>query len=477
MNSIGAVRTPVALLTLLVLAGCAVGPDYREAPPAVPAAWSVSETDHAAGPTAWWTAFNDPLLEALVSRARTRNFDLRLAQARLREVRANYGIEQSAFGPKVDAGAGVTRRATSAGSPTGATLGNSWQAGFDASWELDVFGGTRRAVEAAGAEVERAELAVGDAQVSLTAETVLAYLSLRAAQERIAALQQVIDAQAKLVDLVSRRTTAGLADRSDQAAAEADLAATRARAPAFLVDLSQAINRLAVLVGDLPPTATLTEDNPLAAPDLRSGGKLPDPTTSLAPGLPSELLRRRPDLRRAERAVAAATARVGVAKADYFPKFSLTGSFGWTNDTPGGLFTAANSGWAIGPAVRWPILSSGRIRNQVAAADARLEQAGISYEQAVVLAATEVENALVRTARGRERVQAAAQALQARQESASLAARRLERGLVDVSSTLEQERLLGEARSNLVDARFEQGAALAALAKALGGGWEPVTKP
>ena len=459
-------------LAALLLAGCAVGPDYREQPPAVPAAWSIDDARQSAT-EAWWTGFHDPLLDRLVAQARERNHDLRLAKARLKEVRAQLGVERSRLGPEVDAAGGMRRARTSeAIQPGGGTIGNTWQAGFDATWEIDVFGGTRRAVEAAGADVERAELAVGDALVSVSAETVVAYLDVRAADERLAALQLVLDAQGHLRDLVARRVASGLADSADLAQAEADLAATRTRAPQFIVARSQALNRLGVLVGELPTPASADAPHLLSTPDLRAGGVLPDPTATLAPGLPSELLLRRPDLRSAERAVAAATARIGVAKADYFPRFSLTGAFGWTSDGAGDLFSAANRGWSIGPAIRWPIFASGRIASQVKAADARLEQAGIAYERAVVIAAAEVEDALVRTARSRDRSEAAAAALKARQQATDLANRRFGRGLVDISAVLEQERLLGDARAQLVDARAEQGLALAALAKALGGGWQ-----
>lgn len=464
-------RALTPALAALLLVGCSIGPDYREAPPPVPAAWSVDNQGQSQT-EAWWTGFKDPLLDRLVGQARERNHDLRLAKARLNEVRAQLGVERSRLGPEVDATGGVRRARTSeAVQPGGGSIGTTWQAGFDATWEIDVFGGTRRAVEAAGADVERAELAVDDALVSVSAETVVAYLDVRAADERLAALQLVLDAQGRLRDLVARRVASGLADSADLARADADLAATRTRAPQLIVARSQALNRLGVLVGELPTPAAADAPHLLSTPDLRAGGVLPDPTASLAPGLPSELMLRRPDLRSAERAVAAATARVGVAKADWFPRFSLTGAFGWTSDSSGDLFSAANRGWSIGPAIRWPIFASGRIASQVTAADARLAQAGIAYERAVVIAAAEVEDALVRTARSRDRSEAAAAALKARQQATDLANRRFGRGLVDISAVLEQERLLGDARAQLVDARAEQGLALAALAKALGGGW------
>jgi len=457
----------------LLLTGCMVGPDYRAQPPATPAAWT-AEAAPAADAERWWTAFNDGTLDRLVTAARERNLDLRVAQARLREVRAQLGVVRSRLAPEIDAEGNVTRRELSESiQPGGGTISTTWQAGFDATWEIDLFGGTRRAVESAGAQADEAEYQVGDVLVSITAETVAAYLDLRAADERLAALAEVIAAQDRLRDLVARRLAAGLADQSALAQAEADLAGARTREPQLHVARAQAQHRLALLVGDLPTPAGDDPAHLLSTPDLRRAAALPDPTASLAPGLPSALLLRRPDLRAAERALAAASAGVGVARADYYPRFSLTGAFGWTGGDTADLFSAANRGWSISPAVRWPLFTMGRIASQVAAADARLEQAGLRYEQAVLRAAAEVEDALVRTARGRDRVAAAAAALAARQRATDLVRRRFERGLNDVSAVLEQERLFGDARAQLVDARAEQGLALTALAKALGGGWQP----
>ncbi len=461
-----------AILLTIALGGCSVGPDYRAEPPPTPAAWSATSAD-VVNPAAWWTAFADPTLDHLVTAARTRNLDLRIAEARLREVRAQYGVTRSRLGPDVNAVGGVRRQELAESvQPGGGSIGTTWQAGFDATWEIDVFGGTRRAVEAAGAEVDQAEYQVGDVQVSITAETVATYLDLRAADERLAALTQVIAAQDRVRDLTARRLAGGLVDATALAQADADLAGARSRAPQLQVARAQALHRLGVLVGDLPSPPSPDAPHVLSTPSLHAAAPLPDPTLSLAPGLPSDLLLRRPDLRAAERALAAASANVGVAKADYFPRFSLTGSFGWTAGESAGLFSAANRGWAIGPAVRWPLFSAGRISGQVAAANARLDQAGLRYEQVVLRAAAEVEDALVRTALARDRVAAANAALTARQRATDLVRRRFERGLVDVAAVLEQERLYADARAQLVDARAEQGLALTALAKALGGGWE-----
>jgi outer membrane protein, multidrug efflux system len=473
-------RWCVPTLAVFVLSSCSVGPDYRAQAqaPATPAKWSSDDGDKAAPADAmkWWTTFADPVLDQLVTQARERNLDLRLAQARLREVRANFGIERSRLGPEIDATGGINRsRISQSNQFGGGALTTTWQAGFDAAWEIDLFGGTRRAIEAAGAEIEYEEFRVGDVLVSITAETVVAYLDLRAADEKLLAVEQALAAQDKLRDLISRRVAGGLADHAELAQAEADLANTRTRRAPLQVMRAQALTRLALLVGELPtaPDEKSAEKtlHLLSTPDLLKSSAVPDPTRSLAPGLSSEFLLRRPDLRAAERAVAAATARIGVAKADYFPRFSLTGAFGWTANDSDNLFSVGNRGWSIGPSVRWPLFSTGRIANQVKAADARLEQAGLRYEKAVLQAAGEVEDALVRTARARDQVSAAVAALSARARAGELARRRYERGLVDVAAVLEQERLLADARVQVVDARAEQGIALAALAKALGGGW------
>lgn len=461
-------KTPLLLIPIVLFSACAVGPDYRAAHPATAAAWSVptSEPETVSG-ACWWMAFRDPALDALVRQALASNLDLTLAQARLREARALRGVADSANGPQVIAeGSALRQRSSENGpnAPFGGGIGNLYQVGFDATWEIDLFGGNRRASEAAGAELGAAVADWRAVQVSLAAEVVRVYLDLRGDDERLALARRAVDVQRAYRDLVAARVHAGLIDAQSLAQADAQLAQTEAAIPPLDGTRTQQRNRLAVLMGRPAGQAIV---------GLADAGRLPaDLRDVLATGLPSELLRRRPDLQRAERELAAATARVGVATADWFPRFSLIGGFGYQSTASGELISQASEFWSLGPTVRWPILSAGRIRNQVRAADARATQAGIRYEQAVLAACAEVEDALTLLLRGRERTRLLTSAYEAQERSATLVRARQVGGVDDFLTVLRAERVALDAQDLVVQSRRGDALALVALAKALGDGWQ-----
>ena len=489
----------IALLTLISgtlvtsMWGCkAVGPDYKPPQPAMPEQFvgltgpggnptGTQSTETTADPLApgaiasWWTTLNDPVLSSLVDRAIASNLDLRLAEARLREARALRGIEDSRRFPTVDAvgDASRSRLSENTGQP-GAGLDdqNRFAAGIDASWEIDVFGGIRRAIEAADADLVAAEEDKRAILVSLAAEVALNYIELRQFQQRRFVADNSIKTQRDTVDLTRSRLDAGLAAELEVAQSQAQLATRLSQRPPLLTGERAAMYRLAVLLGQHPGAliGELTSEVPDTASTL-----VPKTTAAIAAGLPSDLLRRRPDVRRAERQIAAATARVGVATADLFPRFSLTGAFGLEAEELDYLFDASSRTWLIAPAVRWNIFDRGRIRRTIDAANEREQQAMIAYEQTVLIALEDVENALVRLSNEQERNSALRDAVASNRRAVELADERYRSGVGDFLDVLDGQRLLYDSEDALVASDAELTRAVITLYRALGGGWqEPV---
>jgi NodT family efflux transporter outer membrane factor (OMF) lipoprotein len=452
-----------------VTAGCTVGPDYR--PPAVdvPAAWSAAPEQGAPAPSApmaWWQAFDDPVLDGLVERALRANLDVQGAQARLRAARASLGIAAGARWPAVDASGAARRERESANAPAldvpGAT-DNLFQAGFDAHWELDLFGGTRRAVEAVAADLGAAAEARNGAVLSLLAEVTRTYIALRAGQRQLALARDARADAEDAVGLARARYRGGLAAELEVAQAEAQVAAIAAQIPPLETAQRAAAYRLAVLLGATP--GTLDAELEVAAP-------IPSAPAGLPAGLPSDLLRRRPDLRRAERELAAATARIGVATADLYPRFSLLGGAGLASDSAGDFFDWGSRFWSVGPALRWPIFQGGRVRATIEVRDAQQQQALIAYRQALLTAFEEVENAIVAYTRERARRATLAEATLASRRAADLARGLYTGGLTDFRAVLDAQGRLYAAQTALAQSDAALATDLVALYKALGGGWD-----
>jgi NodT family efflux transporter outer membrane factor (OMF) lipoprotein len=454
-----------------LIAGCAVGPDYRAPQAQIPKKW---EDSFATTPNVnqiplehWWTALSDPQLDRLISDAVTANYDLRLASARLRESRAALGLAESAQGLQVDAVGSIERNRISDYRTQGfaPTYNTVYRAGFDAGWEIDLFGGTRRGIEAADAELAASAATVRDVQVSVTAEVVVIYLDLAAATERLDLARKTVANQQSAHDLAAARFNAGLIAGSLLAESEAQIAQAEALIPALEAARSQALIRLGILTGrhvDEIQTAIMIP------------AQIPQPVDVLNLPMPSDLLTRRPDIIVAERNLAAATARIGQAKAEWFPRFSLTGTFGYEANNNNALISSGSQFWSIGPSVRWPILSAGRIRANVNAADARSEQAALRYEQTLLIAFGEVEINLVALAREQQRLLSLTTALTAQERSLAIAQERFTRGLDDFEDVLRSQRLQINLQDQVVLSRRAVGQNLAALAKALGGGWQPI---
>ena len=466
-----------ALAASLALAGCfSVGPDYRrpaEQPVRALPGLDPARQSQAAFEADWWKQFGDPSLDALVRRAARDNLDLALAQARLRESRALLNGSRSEQIPTVGVGVGAERSIQQVPGFTDERLAiDTYQLGFDASWELDLFGGIRRTVEASRAELEASRALLQDVQVSVIAEVVRNYFELRGAQLRLDIIERDLANQRDTVRLTRARSEIGTGAEQDVASAQARLAAVEARQPVLQTLAEASRHRLAVLLGTRPGELDI---------DLSPGSFRPIRAT-LPIGGAGEVLARRPDVRAAERELAAATARIGVAKADFFPRVSLGGFFGFLagtsrlagsgNNFDGDFGGPASRAWSFGPSIRWEGLNVQRLRANLHASEARTDAALANYRQTVLRALEEVSNSLV--AFNQQRIRVASLVEQSRQSrrAADLARVRYREGAADFLELLDAERVQLAAEDDLAQAETAINTDAVAIYKAIGGGWQ-----
>ena len=465
-----------AVVVIVGVGGCVVGPNYRPPPAHAPAAWISPVPDGLTRTTttavSWWASFNDSELDSLIQRASQSNLDLRVAEARLRQARAARGGSAADFWPAVTASASAARAEQSQNQPLIGALPlppnfpfeySVYQAGFDASWELDVFGGKRRALEAATADWEGAIEARNDAMVSLLAEVARNYVGLRGAQQRLEIAHRDVRLEEEALELIRARLQGGVATELDVTRTAALLAGLQAAIPPLETEARAAIYGLGVLLGQ-PPGELVAE--------LAASGSLPQPPPEVPIGLPSDLLRRRPDVRRAERQLAAETARIGVAKSDWFPKISLTGDAGFESVSVSKWFEPASRFWSIGPSVQWNALDFGRVGAQVHAQTAVQEAAVATYQKAVLVSLQEAESALVAYAQEQNRRRALTEAVIQNRHSLELADSLYKNGRVNFLDVLDARRSLFQADDQLALSDQSVSLDLIALYKALGGGWE-----
>jgi NodT family efflux transporter outer membrane factor (OMF) lipoprotein len=458
------VRRLAGILGLLCVSGCTVGPDYKS--PTVekvaPAKLDAAEAPDASAagivagsPIApeWWTTLKDDKLNQLVVRLIDANLDLKTAESRVREARAARGIAAAALYPQLNLQGQAG--AQGSGAAFAPTLG--YNVGFDASWEIDVFGGVRRGLEAAEAGVDVAQEARRDTLVSLLGELGLNYVELRGAQRQLEIAKQNVDLNQKTFDIALVRKKTGLASDLEVNQAATQLETTRAGVPRFEASIAKAIYRISVLLGREPDALV---------PELETPGPIPDAPPLIPIGLPSELLKRRPDIRRAERAMAAATAQVGVAKADLYPKFALTGSLGYSSQGGG------TPSFFIGPSISWPIFNGGKIVSNIAVQDARLEQAVLGYRTTILLALEDVENSLTAFAKEQIRRDTLVRALADAEKAEATAETQYKQGIVEFLNVVDSQRALANARQSLVTSEQALLTDLVAVYKALGGGWD-----
>lgn len=446
----------------LLLAGCAaVGPDYVAPTLPTPAAWSRTDAVEAspgeeAARLRWWERFDDALLTQYVQRALRESPDVRLAQARLQAARAQRALADAQRAPSVgaSAAAGTSRN--------GGATSEFYNAGFDASWELDVFGARRRALEAARADEAARAATLGSTRVTLAAEVARSYVEVRALQTRLAIARRNLASQSETLQLTEWRAQAGLVGSLEVEQARANRAQTRAQIPTLQANLGQARHRLAILLG--APPAALDAELELAAP-------LPSARAALALPVPAEALRQRPDVQAAERTLAAETARIGQAEAARYPGFNLSASIGVQAASLDALTAGGAVTRSIAAAVAAPVFDAGRLRQQVQIQTAVQAQALASYESVVLTALEEVENALVAIANSRARSAALAEAAQAARNAALLARQRYSSGLTDFQTVLDTERSVLSLEDSQASADADGVTATIQLYKALGGGW------
>jgi outer membrane protein, multidrug efflux system len=460
----------------VIVSGCAVGPSYQATRPKLPESWSsLEEKKEGQGSLAtvnridmpeWWQAFQDPVLTSLAERALAANLDLRVAAARVREARALSGVARGALLPEAGVSGSYERVRLSENGlfPVDGGASDLYQGGFDASWEIDVFGGNRRRLEAAEADSQAALEALGDVRVSLLAELARDYVELRGDQARIAIARQNLEAQRNTLELTRARLDAGQVTELDVARAEAQVSTTSSAIPSLETAARQSIHAIALLLAREPGALE---------PELSGKAPIPAAPPEVPVGLPTDLLRRRADIRQAERQLAAATARIGVATADLYPRFFLIGSFGSESVAASDFFTAASRTWSVGPTIRWSLFQGGRIRASIKVQDARQEQAALRFEQTLLGALRDVEDALIAHSREQLRRGMLAQAVASQRRAVELAAERYAQGLVDFLSVLEAQRSLFAADEALAQSEQAVATNTIALFKAVGGGWRP----
>lgn len=457
---------PLAILTAVAfLAACSNAPKYKLYEPP-PTAGFANQPDEAAQdePAAeFWRGFQDEQLDALVARALKANADLRIASANLRETRALARFADAQFLPSVDvvAGAGRARARNSAGKPQ---TDNTYSVGFDVNWEADLFGRLGDASRAAGADVLASEAGLQFVHLSVSAEVARTYFELRGLQERLRVAYASLETQRAVLELVEARLEAGRGTAFDAERARVLVQFTAASVPALEAALLRARYRLSRLCGE-PPTAFDAElSAPKPLPGLKSVGLG-------GIGSPESLLRRRPDILAAEQQAAAAAARVGVARAELFPRITLGGTIGLNALTPGTLGDGASYAYSLGAQMVWNLLDFGRIRAQIAAADARGNAAMLVYERTVLTALEETEGALATYTRSQRQAEHLYDAARAAENAALVARERFTVGVSDFLSVLDAEREMLSARDQLAQAQTAAATSLVGVYKALGGGW------
>ncbi|HTX24755.1 MAG TPA: efflux transporter outer membrane subunit [Steroidobacteraceae bacterium] len=471
-------RAPVVLIALLaVSSGCAVGPSYEEPHLATPPSFgelpgSAGESPLSAPSSAeadlteWWRQFHDRELERLVDRALRSNLDLLTAASRIRQAREQEIIAGAALLPSVGSSVSGTRLhansnplANGGSSPLALAI---YSLAFDASWEVDLFGGTRRGIEAARAGAEAAVWDMRDAEVSLTAEVANDYIQLRATQARIAIAQDAVRRQQDLLTLAQARASTGFVTELDVNQQRAQLAATRAELPALASERQTLMHALAVLLA-ASPQALVQELSPSAP--------VPGVPVSLPGGLPSDLLRRRPDVRAAERRLAAATAEEGVAVAALYPKFDLLGLAAFAGSSAGSLVSSKNFD-ALGLGfIDWPIFEGGKRRANIRASEELRAQSYLAYRRSVLAALQDTEDALVRYRDEQQRLVALREEQAAADASLDIAAARYRAGLVTFIDVLQASATDLNARDQVEQGVEGLAQDLVSLYKALGGGW------
>jgi NodT family efflux transporter outer membrane factor (OMF) lipoprotein len=459
------VKSLPAALLLLGAAGCRAAAPYPPPQTQAPATWSEPGSSAAEPEVAWWSAFRDPVLDALVQEAARTSLDVELARSRVREARALYRAAGGSLEPQLDFSAGYARASASRNTPQGAFAGEGdlWQAGFDASWELDFFGRNAAQVAAARAGLAEAQAGLEGARLVLLSELALNYVELRGDEVQLEVLRANSALQRDTLELTRSRQQAGLATGLDEARAETQLASTESFVPTLEAARRASLQRIALLLGR----------NPESIPEgLESPRPLPEAPPTPAAGTPAELLRRRPDVRAAEQTLERFLQLAHSAEADLYPRISLHATLGQQSSEFQSTLDGASRFWAIGPSIVLPLFDRGTLHALAEAADERARQALIGWQKTVLEAFVEVETSLTGIARERERQQMLVLALAAAERALEYANELQSRGLVDFFQVIDAQRTRLLADAELARSRTELAQKTIALYKALGGGWQ-----
>ena len=470
MNNRSPLIPAFGLSLLVTVPACTVGPDYTRPGTAIADHWSAPSDQISPGEPVslarWWEAFDDPVLTDLIERAALANKDVRRAVARIDEARALAGVARGAGYPQIDALAKYDRSRPSentAGAPANAQGEDNYAVGVDASWEIDIFGRIRRSVEAANADWDASIEDYRAVSVALFAEVARTYFEQRTLRARLDVARRNVTIQSDSLELARARFEAELVSELDVTQARALLAQTQSTIPALEEAVARATNRLSVLLGEQPGSLTTL---------LAVSTSVPAAPERILISTPADVIRQRPDIRRAERELAAQTARIGVAEADLYPRLSMTGSFAFASENFGSdLFTSDARTFSVGPRVLVPIFNAGRLRSLVDAEEAKARQALLAYEQTVLTGIEEAENAIEGVVRERERTVLLGRSVDAAAESTALSDELYRTGLSDYQRVLDAQRALFASEDALITSKGRQAINVAELYRAFGGGW------
>ncbi|MFB3123112.1 MAG: efflux transporter outer membrane subunit [Candidatus Binatia bacterium] len=471
----------VLSVSALLLSGCIkVGPDFVKPPAQVEEKWIEKDPKIKSEPadhSSWWTVFNDPVLNSLVETAYKQNLPLRIAGLRILEARAQLGIAVGRIYPQLQQASGdISGDQISDNAPNAAAANKffyDFQAGFDAAWELDFWGRFRRGVESADANLSASIADYDDVLVSLVSDVAATYVQIRTFEERLKVALENVRVQGDSLRIAEVRFSGGAVTELDVTQAKALLRDTQSTIPVLQTGLRQAQNALSILLG-MPPRDLQ---------DLLGGPKtIPTAPTEVTVGIPAELLGRRPDIRRAELQAAAQSAQIGVAKADLFPAISISGSFGLESSAKGGrqsnganfsdLFESNSFTYFFGPSFQWPILNYGRIRDNVRVQDVRFQELVVNYQNTVLRAAQEVEDAIVAFLRTQEQARFLSESVESAKRSVELSLIQYREGATDYQRVLDSQGFLVQQQDRLTLSLGDVPTSLIAVYKALGGGWQ-----
>jgi NodT family efflux transporter outer membrane factor (OMF) lipoprotein len=462
----------VIILTAMVLfmSGCAVGPDFVKPRAPVPGQWMEAKDPAIraarAEYSAWWKVFNDPVLNSLIEAARAQNLPLQIAGIRVFEARAQLGIAIGNLYPQSQQVGGSYTRTRSSQNTKDVLRSpnyNSWQMGFDATWELDVWGKFRRSIESGVGNLDATIATYDDILVTLTAEVALTYVFIRTLEARLAITQDNVKLQQRSLEIARDRFNAGEVTELDVTQAQGLLGSTQAIVPQLEANLTQTQNALGTLLGKLPGEVRKL----LGAPR-----PIPGAPAEVTVGVPADLLRRRPDIRRAEQQAAAQCALIGAAKADLYPYFTLFGSIGYLSDSTGDLFSKKSIESLRGTGFTWNIFNYGRIINNARVQDARFQELIVNYQDTVLRAVQEAEDAMAGFIRTRQELQFRQYSVNGYQRSVALSMEQYLQGLVDFQRVIQSQLYLQQEQDLLTQSAGSVALNLIALYKALGGGWE-----